>query len=91
MGRRVEEEAEWDEDGWEGDDSGLGDANDNDEDEPTVPCPYCRREIFEDSPRCPHCGQYISDEDARGARKPWWIVLGALLCLAVVWVWVASR
>ena len=26
----------------------------------TVPCPYCRREIHEDSQRCPHCGNYIS-------------------------------
>ena len=58
-----------------------------DEDEPTIPCPYCRREIFEDSPQCPHCGQYISEEDAPAARRPWWIIVGVLLCLLVTWLW----
>jgi len=62
-----------------------------DADEPTIPCPNCRHEIFEDAPQCPHCGQYISEEDAPPQRKPWWVVVGALLCLAVVWTWIASR
>jgi hypothetical protein len=54
----------------------------------TVPCPYCGRAIYEDSPSCPHCGNYISDEDAPTGRKPWWLIVGALLCLAVVLMWV---
>jgi len=44
--------------------SGCG----SDETNPTIPCPYCVREIYEDSPRCPHCGQYISGEDAPTGR-----------------------
>ena len=40
-----EDDDEWDYDGEAAD---LGDDTD---DEPTVPCPYCRREILEDSPR----------------------------------------
>jgi hypothetical protein len=88
MGRHVEEEAEWDNEGWEADENDRdGDA----EDEPTIPCPYCRRAIYEDSPQCPYCRRYILDEDASPSRKPWWVILGVLLCLAAIWVWIASR
>ena len=37
---------------------------DEDDEEPTVSCPYCRRQIHEDAQRCPYCEQYISAEDA---------------------------
>ncbi len=87
MVRQVADEDEADDAGWDGDDFGSDDASD----EPTVPCPYCRREMFEDSVQCPHCGQYISAEDSPPIRKPWWIVIGALLCLAAIWVWIANR
>lgn len=86
MRRRAEEEAEWDEEGWQ-DDEGLGESDE--EDEPTVPCPYCRREIHEDSPQCPYCGQYILEDDTSATPKPWLIIVGVLLCLAVVWLWIA--
>jgi hypothetical protein len=72
MPRRVADDDDWD---------------DEDEDS-TVPCPYCRQEIHEDSPRCPHCGNYISEEDAVPAHKPWWIIVGVLLCLYAVWRWI---
>jgi len=39
-----------------------------DDDEPTVPCPYCGREIHEESPRCPYCGNYLSAADAPPAE-----------------------
>jgi hypothetical protein len=29
------------------------DSGEDSGDEPTVPCPSCRREILEDTPRCP--------------------------------------
>jgi hypothetical protein len=60
------------------------------DDEQTIPCPYCRREIQEDSPRCPYCEQYISSEDAPSARKPWWIIAGAIVCLYLVYRWIAG-
>ena len=87
MARRIEERT-WNGEGWDGDDS---DDEVNDEDEPMLPCPYCRREIFEDSVRCPHCGEYLSEEDAPAGPRPWWIVVGVLLCLAAIWVWTANR
>jgi predicted nucleic acid-binding Zn ribbon protein len=63
------------------------DGEDDDEVEPTVPCPYCREEIHEDAQRCPRCGEYISAEDRPPARQPWWIVLGAIAVMYVVYRW----
>jgi hypothetical protein len=62
----------------------------DDDDEPTIPCPYCHEEMFEDSPRCPHCGRYISEEDAPPGRKPLWIILGVVLCLIVIAIWIVQ-
>ena len=62
--------ADWDEDG------------DDDDDEPMMVCPYCRAEMLESALQCPSCGQYISEEDRPAARRPLWLVVVAILCLA---------
>ncbi len=64
---------------------------DDDDDDSTEPCPYCRAPIFEDAVRCPSCDNYLSREDAPPARKPWWIIIGILLALAVALMWVFFR
>jgi hypothetical protein len=79
MARHGNVEDEWDDE-----------SDDDDDDEPTIPCPYCRREIHEDSQRCPYCEQYISTEDAPPSRKPWWLIAGVAACLYVVYRWVVS-
>lgn len=81
MARRTMEE-DWDED---------GDADDGDDD--TIPCPYCRRHIHEDSVRCPHCENYLSEEDDHETprKKPWWIIIGVLLCFVVFYLWIRYR
>ena len=80
-----------DDDQWnDEDDDGRWDEfgdQDEDDEEPTIPCPYCGAEIHEDSLRCPRCEHYLSDEDAPMSRKPWWIVIGAVLCLYAVYRW----
>ena len=83
MPRRVAEDEDWDDEGEE-------EWDEEDDDEPTVPCPYCKREIHEDAQRCPYCEHYISEEDAPPARKPWWIIVGALLCLYAVYRWIVG-
>lgn len=61
----------------------------HDDEIPTVPCPYCRREISEEAERCPHCENYLSREDAPSGsgRSPFWIVAMILALAAALW-WV---
>jgi uncharacterized paraquat-inducible protein A len=81
-------------DGWEDEaegeefDDDLG-AGEEDDEEPTVPCPYCRELIHEDAQRCPCCGNYVSGEDHAPPRRPWWIVITALICLLLIYFWIA--
>ncbi len=85
MGRSHDDDGDDDDDDWDDD----GDSGDDSADEPTVPCPYCRREILEDSPRCPHCERYLSAEDSPLPRRPLWVVVTALICLAMVLWWLS--
>jgi len=80
----------WDDDreGDEDFDSDEDDSDLEDDDEPTVDCPYCGAEILEEAQRCPHCGEYLSREDAPLEKKPWWILLGVGLCLYIVFRWI---
>ena len=61
----------------------------DEDDETTDPCPGCGEAVYDDAERCPHCGRYLSREDAP-ARKPWWVVLGALVCLAMMTWWILN-
>jgi hypothetical protein len=91
MPRRVAEEEDWDDE--DQDEAGRDEGPDaeEDEEEPTVPCPYCRREVHEDAVRCPHCEHYLSAEDAPPVRKAGWLIAGAVLCLLIVLLWVFSN
>jgi len=87
---RVATDDEWEDDpddDWNGDDEEEYVPEEDDDD--TVPCPHCQAPIHEESEQCPHCGKYISEEDTP-SHKPWWIVLGAILCLVVVYLWIRS-
>jgi hypothetical protein len=76
-----------DDDGWqEGDEEFEADDEDD-----TIPCPYCCRQIHEESERCPFCENYITGEDAPPTLKPWWFIVGFLLCSVVVFMWIAQR
>lgn len=75
---RDDEDDDWDDEAEFGEDSA---------DEPTVPCPYCRREMLEDTPQCPSCKRFISDEDRAASRQPAWVIITALACLAMAIWW----
>ena len=81
MSKWVRPPPEWDEDDWENPEQDDSDGDD------TVPCPYCRRPIHEDSQRCPHCEMYIC-EDAPPGPKPLWLVIGVLACMAAAALWI---
>ena len=70
------------------DESELDDPDELDDDEASLmPCPHCLGTIFDESERCPHCGQYLSEEDSP-LRPAWWIVVGVVVCLLVVLRWI---
>ena len=56
-----------------------------DEASETVTCPACGATIYEDTPRCPICGEYITFSTRPFSGKPiWWTVLGLLGSIALV-------
>ncbi len=58
-----------------------------DEEAQTLPCPHCRAEIYEDAEQCPYCGEYVTHSTSIWAGRPWWwIVLGLLGIVAVIFV-----
>jgi zinc-ribbon domain len=63
------------------------DWDDDPDEESTVPCPHCREPVYDDTELCPNCGQYLSIEDSPH-RKPWWVVLGVVVCLMMVFWWI---
>jgi predicted amidophosphoribosyltransferase len=74
----------YDDDDYDWDDE----ESDESGDEPTVLCPFCNEELLEDTPRCPHCGQYLSAEDFAARAKPTWVIVTALVCLGIALWWV---
>ena len=73
-------------DDWD-DDETSWDEEAEDDDDYTIPCPWCKRSIHEDAERCPYCEHYISEEDAPPQRKPWWIIVGVLICFYLIYHW----
>ncbi|MFM7206892.1 MAG: DUF983 domain-containing protein [Planctomycetaceae bacterium] len=91
MPHRDEDDVPWedeDDEDLDAPDLDTPDLDDDDDSEHTAPCPSCRREIFEDSPNCPHCGHYLTTEDVASGSKPLWVVITAIVCLVVA-VWLA--
>jgi hypothetical protein len=61
--------------------------DESDQDSETLPCPHCGAEVYEDAPRCPDCGAYISRSTNPWHGKPlWWVVLGLAGILAVLYL-----
>jgi len=85
MPRRTNVEDDWPDD--EEDEEDGYPSEDDDEDDDTIPCPFCRRQIYEQAEQCPYCQKYISQEDAPPSRKPWWFVVAFLLCILMVLMW----
>jgi hypothetical protein len=77
-----------DEEDWDDDPDIDGHASDDDDDDNTVPCPFCKRPILEDTPRCPYCEQYLSEADFARGSKPLWVIVTAVVCLVVA-IWLA--
>lgn len=65
MSRRTD----W-EDDFEPEEEEYSDRSDQDGDEPTIPCPYCGKHVYEESDRCPHCQHYIRKKTRHPPESP---------------------
>ncbi|MBY0589574.1 zinc-ribbon domain-containing protein [bacterium] len=74
---------DWD-DEEEHDESSEFDSN---EDDGTVPCPNCGKEMYEDSPRCPYCGEYVTHVAPSVVRSSPWMMIGMVLALLMALGW----
>ena len=51
----------------------------------TIPCPNCGADVYEDSPACPVCGEYVTRSSSPLAGMPrWFAVLGVIGTLILV-------
>jgi uncharacterized protein (DUF983 family) len=74
------------EDDWAADDWG-DDLDDDGEEVVTIACPACGEAMYDDAPQCPACGHYLTDDDLQHESKPLWIMLTAIICLALAVGW----
>jgi hypothetical protein len=53
-----------------------------------LPCPCCGAMVYDDSERCPHCGDWIMPlaSTARGKSRVW--ILAAVLAIIALLLWI---
>ena len=49
--------------------------DDEDEEDVYLPCPNCKQEIYEDAPKCPYCGEYVTHSTALNPIWKWTAIL----------------
>jgi predicted nucleic acid-binding Zn ribbon protein len=77
------DDAHWDDEAWTDEDQPDESAEDY-----TSECPVCGEPIYDDADICPHCGDFIYHDTHnpwRG-RNLWWVVLGLLGIISVVFM-----
>ncbi|MGC9260829.1 MAG: hypothetical protein ACP5I8_12265 [Phycisphaerae bacterium] len=45
----------------------------------TAVCPYCHKTIFDDTPRCPFCGQYLTSRQLLRNNRSGWKIFGIIM------------
>jgi hypothetical protein len=68
------------------DDRELPDEDDDDSESDTRACAQCGADVYEDAEQCPYCSAWLTSETgAWRGRAWWWIALGALGIVALLW------
>jgi uncharacterized protein (DUF983 family) len=78
---------------WDEDDSWIDDGDWPDESDAAsdlMECPYCGTEILADTPRCPACEHYLSNEDRPPEQRPPWLWIVVVICIVLVLAWLAE-
>ena len=72
------------------DDETDDDWSEDESDDGLMECPYCGEEMYDDSPRCPACGRYLSTEDGGEEKKPPWIMITATVLIVLMLAWLVN-
>ena len=91
MAPETEDQFDYDDNGHDEVDPEAPDASDMDRDDEddeldAVPCPYCNRPVYEHADVCPHCGSFLSFQNAP-RHRPLWIVVAAILAILGIGWW----
>lgn len=77
------DDREWERHDYDQDDD-IDDEDDSSaDDDDLLPCPHCGAAIYEQSEKCPKCGEYVDPDAADRGSKPIWIVMTLLMLIAV--------
>ncbi len=61
----------------------------SDDNSETIICPGCQADVYEYAEQCPYCGDYLlATSNVWSGRSWWWIVLGLLGIISVIWTFV---
>ena len=64
------------------------DSDDDADDDILITCPSCGGDVYDDAPKCPHCGDWIVEPSA-SARLHWvWLLTAVVILAAFVAVYV---
>ncbi len=56
-----------------------------------VRCPFCRRFVYDGADVCPGCHSFLGGSDDPTPRRPAWVVVALVLCLAAMLLTCAIR
>jgi len=51
------------------------------------PCPFCRRIVYEDAERCPHCGHLIARGESGGGASMWIVITTVAVIGLILLLW----
>jgi hypothetical protein len=70
----------------EADEDWSGDDDWSDEASPTIPCPECGADVYEESEHCPACGHFLLPDSSHPwlAKPAWFVILGLVGILATL-------
>jgi hypothetical protein len=75
---------------FDADDDYAGFDTSEDDEDPTIDCPHCGAEVYDDAEQCPACGRYLTEEDAPAKLPPLWILIGVVVCILIVIAWMVG-
>jgi ribosomal protein S27AE len=57
----------------------------DDDDVELLTCPACGKDVYEDTEKCPHCGDWITPLAAHGRLPGWvrWVAAGVLAVIVI--------